>query len=52
MFKLNSKLTMACSAAVLALAMAACSSSSDDNPPVAMQRRRSHLWAMAGQIRC
>ena len=34
MFKLNSKLTMACSAAVLALAMAACSSSSDDNPPV------------------
>ena len=35
MFKLNSKLTMACSAAVLALAMAACSSS-DDNPPVAM----------------
>ena len=35
MFKLNSKLTMACSAAVLALAMAACSSSSDDNPPVA-----------------
>ena len=36
MFKLNSKLTMACSAAVLALAMAACSSSSDDNPPVAM----------------
>ena len=35
MFKLNSKLTMACSAAVLALAMTACSSSSDDNPPVA-----------------
>ena len=35
MFKLNSKLTMACSAAVLALAMAACSSSSDDDPPVA-----------------
>ena len=35
MFKLNSKLTMACSAAVLALAMAACSSSSDDSPPVA-----------------
>ena len=35
MFKLNSKLTMACSAAVLALAMTACSSSSDDNPPMA-----------------
>ena len=35
MFKLNSKLTMACSAAVLALAMTACSSSSDDDPPVA-----------------
>ena len=35
MFKLDSKLTMACSAAVLALAMTACSSSSDDNPPVA-----------------
>ena len=31
---LNSKLTMACSAAVLALAMAACSSS--DDPPMAM----------------
>ncbi len=35
MFKPDSKLTMACSAAVLALAMAACTSSSDDNPPVA-----------------
>ena len=34
MFKLDSKLTMACSAAVLALAMTACSSS-DDDPPVA-----------------
>ena len=35
MFTFDSKLTMACSAAVLALAMTACSSSSDDDAPVA-----------------